>query len=72
MIVGRSFHTATLLGDGLVLVTGGIGDNVLATADLYNPATNAWSSAGAMATARVYQTATLLANGLVLITGGAG
>ena len=59
-------QTATLLNNGLVLITGGNGAN-LASAELYNPATGTFSSTGSMAVARSAYTATLLGNGLVLI-----
>src|SRR3990172_7090340 len=70
----RCGHTATLLNNGMVLVVGGSGSNnsfsLLASAELYNPATNTWSPAGSLATARYYHTATLLNNGMVLVAGG--
>ncbi len=61
-------HTATLLGDGTVLVAGGAGGG--ATAELYHPAADMWLSAGSMAAGRRDHTATLLANGKVLVAGG--
>jgi Galactose oxidase, central domain/Kelch motif len=60
-------HTATRLLDGKVLVAGG---NTW-SAELYDPRTNEWSSAGSMAVARTDHTATLLPDGRVLVTGGA-
>jgi N-acetylneuraminic acid mutarotase len=72
----RFDQTATLLPNGKVLVTGGaaIGDlfqNIpLSSAELYDPATNTWSTAGAMSTPRENATATLLPNGKVLVAGG--
>lgn len=76
--VARHRHTATLLGDGRVLVTGGASCGAeeyetcpLDSAELYNPATGAWTSvAGAMSFRRRNHTATLLPNGLVLVAGG--
>jgi len=53
-----------------VLVTGGTGGGYLSTTELYNPATNSWSSAGSMAGARECHTATLLSSGKVLVAGG--
>ena len=69
----RSGHTATLLGTGKVLVVGGSGAfGHLASAEVYDPATNTWESAGSMATARSGHSATLLTSGRVLVVGGSG
>lgn len=71
MAFGRRRHTATLLGSGKVLVTGGATTaGTLATAEIYDPATGLFTRTGNMQTARSGHTATLLANGKVLITGG--
>ena len=68
---GRASHAATLLPNGLVLVTGGA-DNigVLAGCELYNPGTRTWIITGGLNTARLEHTATLLPNGLLLLAGG--
>lgn len=67
----RAYHTATLLANGKVLVTGGRNERLyLKTAELYDPATNSWSSAGSMAVPRESHTATLLPSGKVLVAGG--
>jgi N-acetylneuraminic acid mutarotase len=79
----RGLHTATVLPNGLVLITGGHngawGGNppskgntggYVSTCELYNPATNSFSYTGSLNTLRYQHTATLLPNGKVLITGG--
>jgi hypothetical protein len=70
--VARARATATVLGNGKVLIVGGANDgaDALASAELYDPATAAFQSAGSMAQARVLHTATLLSDGRVLVTGG--
>ncbi len=76
MTTGREFHTATLLADGRVLVTGGFYgcDDAMCTdnadAEIYNPATGTWSAAGKMEISREQHTATLLPDGRVLVAGG--
>ena len=73
LATARQAHTATLLPSGKVLVAGGennSGSGPLASAELYDPATNAWSAAGSLATARRSHTATLLPSGKVLTAGG--
>jgi WD40 repeat protein len=76
LATARSSHTATLLPDGKVLVAGGsyydVSSHYLATAELYDPATGAWSATGTLATARSTHTATLLPTGKVLVSGGFG
>ena len=72
MTAGRFFHAATLLENGMVLVTGGLNETgPLATAEIYNPATRAFDTTMTMTTVRMGHTATLLANGKVLVAGGA-
>jgi hypothetical protein len=72
----RSYHTATRLLDGRVLIAGGVlsdaGDPDVAasaTAEIYDPATGKFSSAGSMTTPRWTHSATLLGDGRVLMTG---
>ncbi len=66
MSVMRAFHTATLLNNGKVLVTGGHD----ASAELYDPTSGTFAATGSMNVGRSSHTATLLANGKVLIAGG--
>ena len=72
MATGRSLHTATLLPNGKVLVTGGMsGPDSLPTnsAELYDPLSG-WSPTASLSNARYGHTATLLLNGKVLVVGG--
>ena len=74
LATARGYDTATLLGNGKILIAGGFnGSNLsLSSAELYNPNTNTWSSGGSLSTARNESTATLLRNGDVLVAGGYG
>lgn len=79
MTTPRMQHTAVLISncgcasDGKVLIVGGYDnkENVLASAELYNPATQTFTATGAMHTPRFRHTATSLGDGRILITGGA-
>ncbi len=71
--VARVNHTATVLRDGRVLVTGGRtidGLSTLASAELFDPKTRSWKMVPSMAVGRSHHAATLLADGRVLVTGG--
>ncbi len=77
MIETRSFPTASVLQDGRVLVTGGshTGAGPAAmrkTAEIYDPKTDTWTSAGQFAINRAGHSATVLRDGRVLVVGGAG
>ncbi len=70
-MAARFRYAATLLPNGLVLVSGGKGTSgVLTSAELYDPATGVWTQTGSMTFARFRHSQTLLLNGLVLVTGG--
>jgi hypothetical protein len=76
--IPRVSHTATSLPNGMVLVAGGYDNSnprrfiYLASAELYDPASGAWTATGSLNTARYAHTATLLLNGMVLVAGGSG
>jgi hypothetical protein len=74
MSTPRSFHTATLLDDGRVLITGGHRFNhwvsALASAEVYDAASGTFTLQGSMSVVRQDHTATLLRDGRVLIAGG--
>lgn len=75
---GRWLHTATLLPNGKVLVVGGRSNTCtgncpvfsLASAEIFDPATGAFTATGSLTISRHSHTATLLPNGKVLIVGG--
>ena len=62
----RYSHTATLLPDGKVLVSGGVNDAsgkaTVASAELYDPSANSWSVVGSMAQPRNRHRASVLSN----------
>lgn len=67
---GRYAATAVLINPK-VLLAGGVSSNgVLASAELYDPATRAWSTTGNLNIARNTYVAMVLLNGKVLVAGG--
>jgi hypothetical protein len=71
----RLEHSSTLLANGNVLIAGGnnVTNNattVLASAELYTPATGKWTKTGSLANARVGHTATLMVSGMVMAASG--
>jgi len=77
MSIARAGHTATLLPNGRILITGGYTplpslppfSEPTSTAELYDPASGTSSQTGSMGVARIGHLATLLLNGKVLILG---
>jgi hypothetical protein len=74
MNVARAQHTATLLADGRVLITGGgaVNSAFLTITELYDPQTGTFRYGASMLAARRMHTATLLPDDRVLIVGGYG
>jgi hypothetical protein len=81
----RTYHTATPLNDGTVLLAGGDPYNLLNlvpgifigsppsplnAAELFDPVSGTFTETGGLVTARENHTATLLNDGTVLVTGG--
>lgn len=68
----RAFHSATLLPDGRVLVTGGIVDDVNTTtsSEIYDPSTGLFGPAGSTQVGRFAHSAIVLTDGRVLVLGG--
>jgi len=84
MLEARANPTAVRLADGRVLVLGGFGPDCqpavaygyscqpLATAEVYDPATDQWTKTAPMPQAHGRVSAALLSDGTVLVVGGAG
>jgi WD40 repeat protein len=71
MTIARTYHTATLLPNGKVLIVGGIGpSDPLSSTEIYDPSSGTFSAAGSLVTARGRHTALLLWNGKVMVAGG--
>lgn len=79
MITARAYHSATLLPNGTVFVAGGstvvgapgyVSSGILASTEIYNPASKTFASAASLPSVRRYHTATLMPSGNVLLTGG--
>jgi MYXO-CTERM domain-containing protein len=78
MQVPRTFHTASVLPSGKVLVAGGRSSSAQqasimeASAELYDDSAGSWAKTASMSFARGYHTASVLPSGKVLVAGGEG
>ncbi|CAF1236243.1 unnamed protein product [Adineta steineri] len=72
MANARYYHTASVLSNGKVLVTGGAENTTsfLNSAELYDPSTGTWTTTGNMTIAPYLHTASVLPNGNILVAGG--
>ena len=80
MVAARAAHTATVLSDGKVLMTGGYFEgccglpfdqrSVQGSSELFDPVTGIFSGSGNLNNARFFHTATTLPNGQILVAGG--
>jgi WD40 repeat protein len=67
----RESHTASALPNGKVLIAGGVSNSHLATAEVFDPDTNAFTTVTTpMTDARSHHSATVLNDGRVLLAGG--
>lgn len=73
----RQLHTATLMGNGKVLLAGGLGVDTqggqfgtLSSCVVFDPTTDTFTATGAMPQVRGWHVAARLANGHVLVAGG--
>jgi N-acetylneuraminic acid mutarotase len=77
MVTPRRYATMTALSDGRVLIAGGDalainGPGFLASAELYDPATNSWTATSNLILGRDFPVSALLQNGKVIVVAGWG
>src|SRR3954464_12214492 len=74
MTMRRSQHTATLLQNGEVLITGGVGGDMMMTpvssTEIFDPVAGTFKKSSNRSVPRRMHSATLLPDGRVLIAGG--
>ena len=69
----RGLHQASLLPNGIVLISGGgtsVGLSVTNSTEMYDPSKGTWTVGKNMHVKRLFHTATVLTNGNILVTGG--
>ncbi|CAF4149736.1 unnamed protein product, partial [Adineta steineri] len=66
----REEHTASVLSNGNVLVTGGGGNGFLNSVELYDLPTATWTTIASMNNPRRWHTSSVLTDGKVLVVGG--
>jgi hypothetical protein len=71
-VVSRGYATLTPLADGRVLIAGGVDQDfaIVASAEIFDPATETFTASATMASPRWSAAAALLPDGRVLIAGG--
>ena len=74
---GRHWGNGTVMADGRVLVSGGsavnnAGTGVAYTTEIFNPATNTWSTGASATRMRLYHSVSLLMPDATVLTGGGG
>ena len=73
MNYARGSHTATVMADGRVLVTGGYNpdyDFQMVQCEIYDPATNEWTETDPLQEGRDNHAAILMSDGTVMVSGG--
>lgn len=76
MAVARAFYSMITLANGKIMVVGGSNTIALTTAlnsvEIFDPATNTWSTTGSMSWGRIRPATALLPDGRVIVAGGRG
>jgi hypothetical protein len=72
MARARYLHSATVRGDGRVLVAGGRADTYvyLATAEVFDPESRGWTPGGRLSQARIWHTVSALGQEGAIAVGG--
>ncbi len=72
LLHARAFHTATVLPNGQVFITGGLGNDgkLVAQSEMFSPATGAFTPSSTDLQPRSHHTSTVLPDGMLLMIGG--